>query len=102
MHVSSNYFAEIDGAKCIGCEECFERCQMEAIHIEDQTAVVLRDRCIGCGLCVPTCPEEAIRLEAKPEDQRCAPPRSYSETLMRMGKERMERLKAVAGQGPKS
>lgn len=87
MHVSSNYFAEIDGAKCIGCEECLERCQMEAIHIEDQTAVVLRDRCIGCGLCVPTCPEEAIRLEAKPEDQRCAPPRSYSETLMRMGKE---------------
>ncbi|MBF0475705.1 MAG: 4Fe-4S binding protein [Deltaproteobacteria bacterium] len=95
-YVSSNYFAVIDRDKCLGCETCLDRCQMEAVRIEDDTAMVLLDRCIGCGLCVPTCPEEAIRLEAKPEDKRCTPPPHYSETLKRMAKERMALRQAGA------
>lgn len=97
-HVSSNYFAVIESTRCTGCETCVERCQMDAVRMEDQTAAILEDRCIGCGLCVPTCPEEAIRLEAKPEEQRSAPPRHYSETLMRIAKERMARLQALTGE----
>jgi len=95
QYVSSNYFAAVDEKRCIGCETCVERCQMDAIKVEEQTAVILRDQCIGCGLCVPTCSEEAIHLEAKPEQERSTPPAHYSETLMRIAKERMARLQAA-------
>jgi NAD-dependent dihydropyrimidine dehydrogenase PreA subunit len=94
-YVSSNYFAAVDENRCIGCEECVERCQMDAIRVEEQTAVIERDQCIGCGLCVPTCPEEAIRLELKPEQERSTPPAHYSDTLKKIGQERMARLQAV-------
>lgn len=96
-YVSSNYFASVDGEKCSRCETCLDRCQMEAIRVEEEGALVLKDRCIGCGLCVPTCPEEAIRLEPKAEADRTTPPAHYSETLVRIAKERMARLQKLAG-----
>lgn len=57
--VFSNYFAAVDRELCAGCETCLDRCQMDAIVIDDDNfAVINRDRCIGCGLCVTTCPQK--------------------------------------------
>lgn len=95
QYVSSNYFAAIDATRCTGCEECLERCQMNAIKVEERAAAILRDQCIGCGLCVTTCPEKALRLEAKSEQDRSIPPKHYSDTLMKIARERMARLKAA-------
>ena len=86
--VKSNYFAQIDGEECTGCEICLDRCQMKAITIEDDIAVLDRDRCIGCGLCVTTCPSEAASLVKKPEDQLYEPPENHIEMYMKMGMER--------------
>jgi len=61
----SNYFAEVDGDYCTGCETCIEICPMEAIKIVDGIANIKQKRCIGCGNCVAKCPSEAISLKKK-------------------------------------
>ncbi|MBU2027560.1 MAG: 4Fe-4S binding protein [Proteobacteria bacterium] len=86
--VKSNYYAQIDGDECTGCETCLDRCQMEAIDIVEEKAVVNLIRCIGCGLCVSTCPADAVRLVKKPEDQQYLPPETGMETYMRIAQER--------------
>ncbi len=89
---SSAFVACVNQDECIGCETCLERCQMEALTIDDNSvAVVNLDRCIGCGLCVTTCPTEAISLERKPEGQI----RSVPANLMEAYTERLQ-LRAQA------
>ena len=61
----SNYYSKVNPELCDSCGECVEKCQLEAISIEDEGAVVDLDRCIGCGVCVATCPNNAIALLTK-------------------------------------
>ncbi len=70
---ATNYYAEVDEDLCSGCETCVERCQMEAVSMEDNISTIDLDRCIGCGLCVMSCPSEAISLRNK--DNEIVPPR---------------------------
>jgi len=87
--VFSNYLAAVDQDLCTGCEICLERCQMEAISLnEDNVAQINLDRCIGCGLCVTTCSDEALRLESKPEDQRLTPPETAREQMTLLAQKR--------------
>jgi Pyruvate/2-oxoacid:ferredoxin oxidoreductase delta subunit/predicted transcriptional regulator len=87
--ILSNYYALVDTDECAACETCLERCQMEAISInEDDVAEINLDRCIGCGLCVTTCPTQALRLELKPEGQRYTPPAKGQELVEEMAKKR--------------
>ena len=87
--VCSNYFAMGDRELCTGCETCLERCQMEAIQMdEENTAVVNTDRCIGCGLCVITCSAGAMRLVPKAEKDRITPPETSAEQMRIMAKNR--------------
>ncbi|MFZ2634281.1 MAG: 4Fe-4S binding protein [Desulfosalsimonadaceae bacterium] len=86
--VQSNYFAQIDAETCVGCETCVDRCQMEAITMKDEKAVIELKRCIGCGLCVSTCPTDAVRLMKKSEENLYLPPRTGMETYIRIAQER--------------
>jgi electron transport complex protein RnfB len=87
--ILSNYYAVVDADECTGCETCLERCQIEAISInEDDVAEINLDRCIGCGLCVTTCPTAALRLQLKPEGQRCTPPAKGQELIEEMARRR--------------
>jgi len=80
--VLSNYFAAVDADLCVGCGTCVERCQMDAVLINDEgTAAIDLDRCIGCGLCAVACPEGAMQLMPKPEDQRRTPPATGFEQM---------------------
>lgn len=90
---ASNYFATLDEGLCTGCGACTTRCQMDALRIDGETAVVTRDRCIGCGLCVSACPEEALSLEARPEEERKTPPAHLRDTYRQIAKERIARLR---------
>lgn len=63
--VASNYFAKSNSDTCTRCGTCIDRCQMEAITLQDDKAFVDANRCIGCGNCVKTCPSEAMHLEKK-------------------------------------
>lgn len=62
---NSHYYATINPAKCKGCKKCIDRCGMDAIFLQDKTAVVNLDRCIGCGACFVACKNEAQRLQKK-------------------------------------
>ena len=90
--VKSNYFASVDADACSGCETCLDRCQMEAVTVEDDRAAIDLDRCIGCGLCVTTCSTHAMQLVKKPENEQYQPPRSGAEMFMRLATERKKNL----------
>jgi len=66
---STNYFALVDSQTCTGCGICVERCQVNAMSLDDGLNIskVNLDRCIGCGNCVVTCASEAISLVKKKE-----------------------------------
>lgn len=85
--VHNRYWAVVDQEACTACEICLDRCQMNAIEIDD-TAEIKKARCIGCGLCVTTCPVEAIRLEEKPEELQVAPPASGQELMAKTAEKR--------------
>jgi len=77
--VSSNYQAAVDSDTCSVCGECVERCQMKAVTLEDDLAVINPERCIGCGVCVYHCPTEAMTLESRPDF--VEPPKSFRELI---------------------
>jgi Na+-translocating ferredoxin:NAD+ oxidoreductase subunit B len=87
---STAFVARVDAESCIGCETCLDRCQMDALSMEDDHAVLNQDRCIGCGLCVSTCPSEAITLERKSEDERTAVPKNQMEAFALRHKARQQ------------
>jgi electron transport complex protein RnfB len=66
-HWATNFFAEVNEESCTACGECEERCQVDAMKLDDEkmTAAVDLTRCLGCGLCVDVCPEGAIELRHK-------------------------------------
>jgi Na+-translocating ferredoxin:NAD+ oxidoreductase subunit B len=86
--VQSSYYAEINTEDCVGCEICLDRCQMDAIIMVDERAIIDLKRCIGCGLCVTSCATEALHLVKKPEETLYSPPESGAKTYMRLAIER--------------
>jgi len=63
MLVSSGYLAQVDAELCVGCGNCVDYCQFEALSLADGLAVVDGKTCMGCGICVSKCPQEAISLQ---------------------------------------
>lgn len=47
---------------CIGCGKCIERCNMNALQLIDNKAVVDRSKCVTCGYCASVCPEVCIKV----------------------------------------
>lgn len=85
---SATFVAATDPDACIGCETCVDRCQMAALRIEMDHAVLDRDRCIGCGLCVSTCPAEALTLIRRPESEQLKVPKNIEQATIQLGKAR--------------
>jgi len=74
----ANYHAEINADECTGCGICIDRCQVKAVVLEEETAVVDLTKCIGCGLCVTGCPVGAARLERVVDAALVHPPEDFS------------------------
>ena len=61
----SRYMAQVDQDKCIGCQECIEHCQFDAVEMvrpegsksKKLKAQVIDENCFGCGACVMNCTE---------------------------------------------
>ncbi|MFX1489685.1 MAG: 4Fe-4S binding protein [Promethearchaeota archaeon] len=81
-YYSNNYYAQSNSELCNGCEICVKRCQMDAIKLVNEKAVVNLDRCIGCGNCVPTCGMKAMKLYKK--DKSVTPPKSSGRMYAKM------------------
>jgi electron transport complex protein RnfB len=86
--VSTPFMASLDPATCKGCGTCVERCQMEALRLDDDKAVLDVDRCIGCGLCVSTCPTGSLTLVRKPDAEQPKVPRDMTEALLNLSRVR--------------
>ncbi|MFX1413232.1 MAG: ATP-binding protein [Promethearchaeota archaeon] len=93
--IYSNYYAKVNSDLCIGCELCVNRCQMQAIQINDNNAILNRELCIGCGNCVPTCPEQALMLSKKEEEY--VPPKNTTELYFKIMDKRAELRRAEKG-----
>lgn len=57
---------------CIGCRICEKACKFDAIHVENNHAVIDYDKCKNCGLCAKKCPRGVI--ESKPRQQAASSP----------------------------
>lgn len=79
---AASFLAELNEGECIGCGLCVERCQMEALSLKEDHALLKPERCIGCGLCVSTCPTQALTLARKPEAQQPEVPKNLAEAHM--------------------
>ena len=58
----SNFVAMADQETCIGCGDCVDRCQMDALEMEGESVRVIERYCIGCGNCISECPSESLSL----------------------------------------
>jgi len=67
---ATDYYASVNAERCNGCGTCVERCQVNAVIVDERLAVssVNLDRCIGCGNCVVSCPSEAMSLVKKEKE----------------------------------
>ena len=86
---ASNHYSKVVPELCTGCEICVSLCQLQAIVMKDNKAVVNSARCIGCGNCVVSCPSNACKLCKKAKE--LVPPKDtdslYSDILaQKMGK----------------
>ncbi len=85
---STPFVANSHADTCEGCGVCVDRCQMEALRLEDDVAALDVDRCIGCGLCVSTCPTHSITLVRKPAVGRAEVPKNVIKASIQLGMER--------------
>lgn len=45
---------------CIGCKICEKACKFDAVHVEDNVAVIDASKCVNCSQCVIKCPTKII------------------------------------------
>jgi ferredoxin len=55
------------GFGCLGCGDCAEACQFDAIKVNPETGIpeVDEEKCTSCGACVKACPRSIIELRKK-------------------------------------
>lgn len=46
---------------CIACKLCEKTCKFDAIHVQDNLAVIDYQKCTACGDCLKVCPMKTIR-----------------------------------------
>jgi ferredoxin len=92
-YYASNHYAVVDADLCSACEECVDRCQLDAMTVEDCIATVNIDRCIGCGNCVAICPADAVVLHKK--DRELVPPKNQDALYDSILAKKSEQLTSV-------
>lgn len=86
--VSSAFVATLKTDSCSGCGACTNRCQMEALQLENGHSVLNPERCIGCGLCVSTCPTDSLVLSRKPDAEQPRVPKGGIQSMIQLGRAR--------------
>ena len=57
---------------CLGCGDCVEACQFDAIHMNPETGLpeVDEEKCTACGACSKACPRNIIEIRPKGKNNR--------------------------------
>lgn len=55
------------GFGCLGCGDCVNACNFDAIHMNPETGLpeIDEEKCTSCGACVKACPRHIIELRKK-------------------------------------
>jgi electron transport complex protein RnfB len=79
----SAFLITVDQDLCVGCENCIEYCQFDALSMnaEDIFIQINKVKCIGCGVCVHQCPDEALTLVRRPKDEIINVPATHNDWL---------------------
>jgi len=62
----SRFRAEVNLDQCTGCQDCVERCILDAVEIKEVPlskklkASINQEQCVGCGVCVVACETGAL------------------------------------------
>jgi electron transport complex protein RnfB len=86
--VSTPFKLEVISEDCAGCGDCIERCQMDALWLEDNVIAHDERRCIGCGLCTTVCPSDCLHLVRKSEEELKSIPPTMFDTYVEIVKAR--------------
>lgn len=84
----TNFYVTVSEDDCTGCGDCESICQMGAVTLKDELAVVNLARCLGCGLCVAKCEFDAATLVAKEESEQYAIPATVVDQYINIAQER--------------
>jgi len=76
----SAFVNQVDEEMCVGCGDCLEMCQFDALSLNG-TVIVNEISCVGCGVCVLACPDDALALIHRPEGDFLQPPMTESDWL---------------------
>ena len=66
MLASSGYNCRVDESLCIGCGDCNQYCQFEALYLGEYHSEVDAEKCMGCGVCISKCEQGALSLVREP------------------------------------
>lgn len=91
----SDFWAELDTTRCIGCGTCAERCSFGALHVLVDRYAVDRERCVGCGLCVSTCPSGALSLARRPSGETPPTPADLNAWMLERARQRNLDLREI-------
>lgn len=87
----SNFIPQLEPETCVGCGDCAESCQIDAITMQDdghggEVPLVHKEICLGCGVCVSACPSGALTMARRQVLH--VPPANTKEKMTRMAREK--------------
>lgn len=59
-HAKGKDVKAVCSAGCIGCTLCTRQCEFDAIHMDNNLAVIDYEKCTNCGKCAEKCPVKVI------------------------------------------
>ncbi len=59
-HAKGPDVRKVCAAGCIACTLCTKQCENDAIHMDNNLAVIDYEKCINCGKCAAKCPQKVI------------------------------------------
>jgi NAD-dependent dihydropyrimidine dehydrogenase PreA subunit/DNA-binding Lrp family transcriptional regulator len=86
--ISSPFRVSVCAESCDGCGICLDRCQMEALDLDDSRVAADLSRCIGCGLCVSACPTKSLSLVRKPSSEQPDVPETMIKSYLKLARAR--------------
>ena len=91
----SAFVNQVDISLCIGCEDCLDGCQFNALSLAGEVIQVDSVRCVGCGVCIPLCQEGALGLVRRPEEDVLAVPENETAWMMARAQARGQDLSSL-------
>lgn len=59
-HEKGKAVKDVCSAGCIGCTLCTKQCEFDAVHMDNNLAVIDYEKCTNCGKCAAKCPVKVI------------------------------------------